>query len=82
MDASVEIDVLKLRLELLEEIALRTWISELKTTDAQNRSEAESLAITRLGEYAEAVKHKTPVAKGALAVFADHVEALKSSVGT
>ncbi|HTW38542.1 MAG TPA: hypothetical protein VMD49_08230 [Steroidobacteraceae bacterium] len=78
----VEISVLKLRVALLEKILLGVWVSELATTAARTKEDAKRLAADRVGEYADAIRQESQSAKGALTVFASHVEALKSLVQT
>jgi hypothetical protein len=79
MDA-VELSALKLRVSLMEEILIRVWVSELATTAARNRADAQQIAERTLSEVASAICAKIPSEKCAFSVFASHVEHLKSLV--
>jgi hypothetical protein len=80
VDAEVELSVLKLRIELLEQVALRAWVSELSTTAARSRADAQKMAAASLGAFADAIRGQSHSAKGALTVFSAHVESLQSLV--
>lgn len=81
MDADVELSVLKLRIDLLERILMRVWVSEIAATDAQSsRATARGMAAERLGEYGAAIGQETPSVRGALTVFSSHVDSLKTMI--
>jgi hypothetical protein len=78
MDA--ELDALKLRVALLEKLFVGVLVSELATTAARTRQDAVKLAAAQVEGYADAIRHQFPAAKGAFAIFASHVEHLKSLI--
>jgi hypothetical protein len=80
MNADVELSVLKMRVSLMEQILASVWVSELATTAVRTRADAQQLAAARVGEYADAIRQQAQSAKGALTIFASHVDSLKALV--
>jgi hypothetical protein len=78
MDA--ELDALKLRVALLEQILVGVLVSELATTAARNRQDAVRLAAGQVEGYADAIRYQSPSAKGAFSLFEAHVRHLKSLI--
>ena len=79
---NAEIDALKLRVALLEQLLVGVLVSELATTAARTRQDAVRLAASQVEGYADAIRHQSPTEKGALSIFESHVRHLKSLIET
>lgn len=79
---SAELDALKLRVALLEQLLAGVLVSELATTAARNRQDAVRLAAAQVEGYADAIRHQFPSEKGAFSIFQSDVARLKSLIET
>jgi hypothetical protein len=77
-----EQSVLKMRVSLIEQILINVWVSELATTAARSRSDAQQLAAGRVEEFSGAILGHSRVEKDVSELFSQHVQSLKSLINT
>lgn len=80
---NAEIDALKLRVALMEQLLAGVLVSELSTTAARTRQDAVILAASQVEGYADAILHRfPPSSKEALEIFSLQAKHLKSLIET